>query len=108
MKAFYDDLAAHGNDKKVLTMTFSEFGRRLEENASKGTDHGEASPLFLVGGGVKGGIYGKYPELGANNMGNLAFTTDFRSIYATVLERWLGRPSDKILAGTFPTINALG
>ena len=107
MAAFYSDLAAHGNDKRVLTMTFSEFGRRIEENASRGTDHGEASPLFLIGGGVKGGVYGSLPNLGQNNMGNLAFSTDFRSVYATVLERWLGRPSEQILMGTFPQLGAI-
>jgi uncharacterized protein (DUF1501 family) len=107
MKAFYDDLAAHGNDARVLTMTFSEFGRRISENANSGTDHGEASPLFLVGGGVKGGIYGSYPDLSDTNMGNVRFQTDFRSCYATVLERWLGRPSDKILQGSFPVLGAL-
>jgi len=106
--AFYSDLAAHGNDKRVLTMTFSEFGRRVGENASRGTDHGEASPLFLIGGGVKGGIYGDDPDLGRLNMGNLAFTTDFRSVYATVLEKWLGRPAAPILSGSFSTLGALG
>jgi uncharacterized protein (DUF1501 family) len=106
--AFYDDLTAHGNADRVLTLTFSEFGRRIEENGSRGTDHGEASPLFLIGGGVKGGLYGTHPDLGQANMGNLAFTTDFRSVYATVLERWLGRPSQAILNGSFPTITALG
>ncbi|MDQ2680831.1 MAG: DUF1501 domain-containing protein [Candidatus Eremiobacteraeota bacterium] len=107
LSAFYEDLAAHGNDKRVLSMTFSEFGRRVGENASRGTDHGEASPLFLVGGGVKGGIYGSDPNLADLNMGNLRFSTDFRSVYATVLERWLGRPSHAILSGSFPTITAL-
>ncbi|HET9031012.1 MAG TPA: DUF1501 domain-containing protein [Candidatus Aquilonibacter sp.] len=105
--AFYDDLSAHGNDGRVLTMTFSEFGRRIAENASAGTDHGEASPLFLIGGGVKGGLYGSLPDLEKTNMGNVEFTTDFRSVYATVLERWLGRPSKGILAGTFAQIPAL-
>lgn len=107
MKAFYDDLAAHGADNRVLTMTFSEFGRRIAENASRGTDHGEASPLFLVGGGVKGGLYGTYPDLSDTNMGNVKFGTDFRSVYATVLERWLGRPSETILQGQFAKISAL-
>ena len=102
--AFYADLAAHGNDKRVLTLTFSEFGRRIAENGSRGTDHGEASPLFLIGGGVKGGLYGDAPDLSSTNMGNVRFTTDFRSVYATVLERWLGRSSEKILAGTFSTL----
>jgi uncharacterized protein (DUF1501 family) len=107
MAAFYDDLAAHGNDRRVLTMTFSEFGRRIEENAAHGTDHGEASPLFLIGGGVKGGVYGKLPDLGSTNMGNLSFSTDFRSVYATVLERWLGRPSQVVLGGSFAQLPVL-
>ena len=107
MKAFYDDLSAHGNDGRVLTMTFSEFGRRIEENASRGTDHGEGSPLFLIGGGVKGGLYGAYPDLGNTSIGNVRFSTDFRSVYATVLERWLGRPSQGILQGAFPLLGAL-
>jgi uncharacterized protein (DUF1501 family) len=107
LSAFYSDLAAHGNDRRVLTMTFSEFGRRIEENGARGTDHGEASPLFLIGGGVKGGVYGKLPDLGSTNMGNLAYTTDFRSVYATVLERWLGRPSATVLGGSFTKIPAL-
>jgi len=107
MKAFYDDLGAHGNDNRVLTMTFSEFGRRVEENGSNGTDHGEASPLFLIGGGTKGGIYGTAPDLSATNMGNVRFTTDFRSVYATVLERWLGRSASKVLDGTFDELAIL-
>ncbi len=107
MKAFYDDLAAHGNDKRVLAMTFSEFGRRIEENASRGTDHGEASPLFLIGGGVKGGMYGAYPDLANTSMGNVRFQTDFRSVYATVLERWLGHPSQQVLRGAYSQIGAL-
>jgi uncharacterized protein (DUF1501 family) len=105
--AFYQDLAAHGNDKRVLTMTFSEFGRRVPENASRGTDHGEAAPVFMIGGGVKGGLYGQHPNLGQLNAGNLAFTTDFRQVYATVLERWLGRPSAAIVGGSFSTLPAL-
>jgi len=99
--AFYEDLAAHGNDQRVLTLTFSEFGRRIDENGSRGTDHGEASPLFLIGGGVKGGLYGALPDLSDTNMGNVRYTIDFRSVYATVLERWLGRPSATVLNGAF-------
>jgi len=91
----------------VLTMTFSEFGRRVAENASRGTDHGEAAPVFLIGGGVKGGLYGRHPDLGQLNAGNLPFTTDFRQVYATVLERWLGRPSAQIVGAGFPTLPAL-
>ena len=96
-----EDLAAHGNDQRVLTLTFSEFGRRIDENGSRGTDHGEASPLFLIGGGVKGGLYGALPDLSDTNMGNVRYTIDFRSVYATVLERWLGRPSATVLNGAF-------
>jgi uncharacterized protein (DUF1501 family) len=107
LAAFYDDLAKHGNDKRVLTMTFSEFGRRVAENASRGTDHGEAAPMFLVGGGLKGGIYGQYPSLTDLDNGDLKYTTDFRSVYATVVERWFGRPSSPILSGAFPTISLL-
>ena len=107
ISAFYQDLAAHGNDKRVLTMTFSEFGRRVPENASRGTDHGEAAPVFLIGGGVKGGLYGRHPDLGQLNAGNLAFTTDFRQVYATVLERWLGRPSAAIVGGAYTPLPTL-
>ena len=107
LKAFYDDLSAHGNEGRVLTMTFSEFGRRIAENASHGTDHGEASPLFLIGGGVKGGVYGAYPDLAQTNEGNVRFQTDFRSVYATILERWMGRPSQQILRGSFPVLSAI-
>lgn len=105
--AFYEDLAAHGNDRRVLTVTFSEFGRRIEENGSRGTDHGEASPLFMIGGGVKGGLYGAMPDLATTNMGNVRFSVDFRSVYATVLERWLGRPSTTVLNGEFRQLSVL-
>jgi uncharacterized protein (DUF1501 family) len=107
ISAFYTDLAAHGNDGRVLTMTFSEFGRRVGENASRGTDHGTAAPLFLIGGSVKGGVYGTHPSLDDLDNGNLRFGTDFRSVYATVIEKWFNRPSAPIVAGTFPTIAAL-
>ncbi len=102
--AFYRDLAAHGHDGRVMTMTFSEFGRRVTQNASNGTDHGTAMPLFVVGGGVKGGIYGEHPSLVDLDAGDLKFHTDFRCVYATVLERWLGRDSSDILAGTFEAL----
>src|SRR5579872_6193381 len=105
MKAFYDDLAAHQLDGQVLTMTFSEFGRRVEENANRGTDHGTAAPMFLIGGGVKGGIYGDHPSLSDLDFGNLKWHTDFRSVYATVLERWLGVPSQQVLGSGFQTLN---
>ena len=107
LSAFYQDLAAHGDDGRVLTMTFSEFGRRVAENASRGTDHGEAAPLFLVGGGVKGGVYGRHPSLDDLDNGDVKFTTDFRSVYATVLERWLAVSSSNVLAGSFAQLPML-
>jgi uncharacterized protein (DUF1501 family) len=100
--AFYKDLALHGNDKRVLTMTFSEFGRRVTQNASNGTDHGTAMPVIVAGGSVKGGIYGDHPSLtDLDRGGNLKFGTDFRSVYATVIQKWLGRNPADILEGTF-------
>jgi uncharacterized protein (DUF1501 family) len=104
ISAFYADLAAHGNNKRVLTMTFSEFGRRVAENASRGTDHGTAAPVFLVGGTVRGGVYGTQPSLADLDNGDLRFSTDFRSVYATVIEKWLGRPATPIVRGTFPQL----
>lgn len=94
--AFYRDLKAQGKDKDVLIMTWSEFGRRVNSNASGGTDHGSAAPLFLVGTPVSGGLYGQRPDLGNLDAGNLRFTTDFRSIYATVAEDWLGVPAGAV------------
>lgn len=91
MKAFYDDLSSTGHSEQVLMMTFSEFGRRVEENGSRGTDHGTAAPLFVMGDGVEDGFYGQAPDLlNLDNKDNLQFSTDFRSVYATVLEGWLG------------------
>lgn len=104
LAAFYADLAEHGNDRRVLTMTFSEFGRRVAENSSGGTDHGEAAPLFLLGP-VRGGVYGGHPSLTNLNNGNLAYTVDFRSVYATVIERWMGRQASSIIGGAYPTLD---
>lgn len=106
--AFYLDLAAQHLDSQVLLMTWSEFGRRVQENASHGTDHGTAAPLFLVGSGVKGGLYGDLPDLTHLDNGNLKHSIDFRSVYATVIERWLQADSKSILGGTFPTLPAVG
>jgi uncharacterized protein (DUF1501 family) len=107
LSAFYEDLAAHGNDARVLTMTFSEFGRRVAENASRGTDHGEAGPMLLFGGGVKGGVYGEHPSLERLDDGDAIYTTDFRSVYATVVERWFGRSTQGIIGGSFPSLPLL-
>jgi len=102
--AFYQDLKAHGKDKSVMTMTFSEFGRRVQQNANNGTDHGTAMPLFVIGGALKGGVYGTHPSLTDLDRGDLKFNTDFRSVYATVLSKWLGRNPSDVLGGQFDTI----
>ena len=105
LSAFYADLAAQGRANDVLTMTFSEFGRRVKENGSAGTDHGAASVMFLAGGGIKGGLYGDYPSLSDLDDGDLKMHTDFRSVYATLLDKWLGTPSAPILGGSFAHLN---
>jgi len=102
--AFQSDLAAHGNAERALTLTFSEFGRRVGENASRGTDHGTAAPLFVLGSGITGGLYGTAPDLSTLENGNLRAGLDFRSVYATVLERWFAQPAAPILEGTFPLV----
>jgi len=104
LRAFYSDLAAHKLHERVLALTFSEFGRRVSQNASNGTDHGTAMPLFIVGGNVRGGVYGAHPSLTDLDNGDLRHALDFRAVYATVLERWLGRSSQGIIAGTYDTI----
>ncbi len=107
VSAFWQDVNAHGHGDDVLIMTWSEFGRRVKENANAGTDHGSAGPMFLLGNAVKGGFYGEPPSLTDLDNGNLKFTTDFRSVYATVLEHWLQVPSDAILNGKFPRLSLL-
>jgi uncharacterized protein (DUF1501 family) len=104
LSAFVADLKAQGNLGRVLVLSFSEFGRRVAENASAGTDHGAAAPLFVLGGGVKPGLYGAYPSLADLHDGDLKFSTDFRSVYATALERWLGVPSEVVLGKKFPIL----
>src|SRR6266446_2796368 len=108
LSAFYNDLAAHGKADNVVIMTWSEFGRRVEENGSLGTDHGTAAPMFVLGNGVTKGIYGEPPSLSSlDSSGNLKYTTDFRSVYATVLDRWLGASSKDVLSGSFSSQNFL-
>ncbi|MBV9848227.1 MAG: DUF1501 domain-containing protein [Armatimonadetes bacterium] len=99
--AFLADLSLHGKAEDVTVMTFSEFGRRCKENGSQGTDHGAASVMFVAGAGVKGGVYGDYPSLSDLDDGDLRYHTDYRSVYATLLDRWLGANSPAILGGQF-------
>lgn len=102
LAAFYADLQAHHAAENVVVMTWSEFGRRVHENGNAGTDHGTAAPLFVLGNAVQGGIFGEPPDLNRlDNAGNLNFTVDFRSVYATVLDRWLGAPASAVLGGSY-------
>lgn len=101
MHAFQSDLNAHKKDDQVLTMTFSEFGRRPAENGSAGTDHGTAAPLFVMGSQVNGGLLGSAPELVTDTKKDLTYSTDFRGIYSSVLDKWLEADSSQILGETF-------
>ena len=105
--AFMQDLQGHGLGDKVLVMTWSEFGRRVKENGSAGTDHGTAAPMFLLGSAVKGGLYGEQPSLNTLDSGNLKFTTDFRSVYASVLQGYLNAPASDLLGGTWEILPLL-
>jgi len=109
LTAFYRDLAAHDCSKNVLVMTWSEFGRRVAQNANDGTDHGASSIMFMLGDGVRGGLFGDAPSLtNLVDRGNLPYTTDFRSVYATVIERWLGTPSAPLLGQQWPLLGFVG
>ena len=95
--AFYKDMAGRGHKDRLMIMSFSEFGRRAKENGSKGTDHGSGAPMFLVGGTVNAGVLGGHPDLNNLDFGNLRFSTDFRQVYAGILEQWLGVPAKPIV-----------
>jgi len=102
LEAFMADLREHGHADNVLILLFSEFGRRVHDNGS-GTDHGAAGPVFLLGEKVKGGHYGEYPSLKAEKLvqGDLNPSTDFRSVYSTILEKWLKLEARPITGGAF-------
>ena len=107
--AFYNDLKNQGLLDDTLVLTFSEFGRRISENGSNGTDHGAASVMMAMGGKVNGGLYGTAPNLNMdpknptleNSAGDVHYETDFRSVYAQVIDGWLGANSTKLLNGNF-------
>lgn len=101
LAAFQKDLVAKKLDSQVLTMTFSEFGRRPNENESRGTDHGTAAPLFVMGSQIKAPIFGTPPSLNLPKNKDLQFTTDFRQVYATVLDKWFSCSTDKVLGKNY-------
>jgi len=107
MAAFIYDLKRDKQLDRVLLMTFSEFGRTVRENGRRGTDHGAAAPIFLAGGRVKGGLVGSHPSLTDLDKGALKVHTDFRRVYATVLDRWLGFESEPVLGGRFGALDVL-
>jgi uncharacterized protein (DUF1501 family) len=102
--AFQADLKQQGNQDRVLMMTFSEFGRRVQQNASGGTDHGAAAPMMLIGPKLATGVIGKHPSLTDLDQGDLKFHIDFRNVYATILQTWLETPSKPILGAQFNTM----
>ncbi len=99
---FYDDLAEHNAGENVMLLVFTEFGRRVHDNGS-GTDHGSGGLAFVIGDSVKGGLYGEYPSLEPDKLldGDLHFNNDFRGLYATIVEDWLGLDSKPIVNGGF-------
>jgi uncharacterized protein (DUF1501 family) len=107
IRAFLDDLAAAKLADRVLLLAFSEFGRRPDENGSLGTDHGTAGPVFLAGTRLKAGLIGETPRLGELVAGDLKWSIDFRRVYATVLDRWLGIPHRDILGAAFEPMPVL-
>jgi uncharacterized protein (DUF1501 family) len=105
VQAFLHDLEGLGKLDDVMVMTFSEFGRRVAENGSAGTDHGAGSSLYIAGGGVQAGLFGNHPSLTDLENGDLKFNIDFRSVYGTILQDWLGTPASAIIGGgSFPRI----
>jgi uncharacterized protein (DUF1501 family) len=105
IQAFFDDLDGHGKSHDVLLMTWSEFGRRAQDNGSNGTDHGTSAPHLVVGDAVVAGIHGDPPDLARlDDNGNLAIESDFRSYYGTILSDWLGADSAAILGAGWPNL----
>jgi uncharacterized protein (DUF1501 family) len=109
VKTFFDDLREHQASENVLLFMFSEFGRRISDNGS-GTDHGAAGIAFAIGEKVKGGLYGAYPSLEPSQHeegGNLKFNLDFRSVYSTILDGWMGLNPQPIVGGSFEQVKFL-
>lgn len=107
MSAFLRDLESRGRLDDVLVMCFSEFGRRVAENADRGTDHGTAEPILLLGGAIKPGLVGPPPNLDDLVDGDLQWQIDFRSVYASVLDEWLELPHREVLGHRFATLGLI-
>jgi len=108
LASLIDDLKNNGRFDDVLIMTFSEFGRRVSQNASNGTDHGTASSMFLIGGGIKTpGLYNNIPDLDDLDDGDLKYSVDFKQVYATVLDNWLQADSRQILGSKYEHLPVL-
>lgn len=108
LSAFQKEMEACGKADNVVVLVFSEFGRRVQENGSAGTDHGHGAPMFLVGKPVKGGIYGPMPDLANLMNGDIRMTTDFREVYATALDDWIGGDSEVVLGQKFNHLPVFG
>ena len=104
LAALLADLRGTPAGERTTVMVFSEFGRRVAENGSVGTDHGTAGPLFVAGPRVKGGLYGEHPSLAELDQGDLIFNTDFRSVYATLVQDWFGKDAGALLGADYPTL----
>jgi uncharacterized protein (DUF1501 family) len=109
LAAFVDDLKALGQLDRTTVMTFSEFGRRVAENGSQGTDHGEAAPMLLAGGPIRPGLHGRFPDLSPSKLhrGDVPFTMDFRRVYATLLRQWLKGDDVRALGARFEMVGLL-
>jgi len=107
LKAFLNDLKAAKLDERVVVLAFSEFGRGVEENGSAGTDHGAAAPVFLAGPNVNAGVIGTHPSLTDLDQGDLKMAIDFRQVYATLLDRWIGVDAKAVLGQSFPNLDCL-
>ncbi|MBL8151671.1 MAG: DUF1501 domain-containing protein, partial [Blastocatellia bacterium] len=107
VSAFYTDAEAQGFADRIVVLIFSEFGRTPNENGDQGTDHGYASVMFVVGGSVKGGVYGEYPSLDQSKLfiDNLDVNTDFRSVYSTLLANHLSVDPEQVLGSKFSTLS---
>lgn len=106
--AFMKHLEEQGNHERVAVMTFSEFGRRVRENASRGTDHGTSAPLFIAGGNIQSGITGNNPDFSNLKDGDFKFEIDYRRVYATILEKWMGMDSGKVLGKQYKLLDLFG